>query len=85
MEGVISNYRGSKRTQKTSEMVVKVSGVVTKVEADKLKGKRIVWKSPAGKEIKGVVKKAHGNNGAVLTKFEKGLPGQAIGTKVEIN
>ena len=85
MEGVISNYRGSKRTQKTSEMVVKVAGVITKIEADKLKGKKIVWKSPAGKEIKGVVKKAHGNNGAVLTKFEKGLPGQSIGTKVEIN
>jgi len=85
MEGVISNYRGSRRTQKTSEMVVKIAGIVTKVEADKLKGKKVVWKSPAGKEINGIVKKAHGNSGAVLTKFEKGLPGQAIGTKVEIN
>ncbi|MBU1245970.1 MAG: 50S ribosomal protein L35ae [Nanoarchaeota archaeon] len=85
MEGVISNYRGSRRTQKTSEMVVKIAGTVDKVEADKLKGKVVVWKSPAGKEIKGIVKKAHGNSGAVLTKFEKGLPGQSIGTKVEIN
>ena len=85
MEGVISNYRGSKRTQKTSEMVVKITGSVTKVEAEKLKGKKVVWKSPAGKEISGVVKKAHGNSGAVLAKFEKGLPGQSIGTKVEIN
>ena len=85
MEGVISNYRGSRRTQRTSEMVVKIAGVVTKVEADKLKGKKIVWKSPAGKEIYGIVKKAHGNSGAILTKFEKGLPGQSIGTKVEIN
>ncbi|MBU3940468.1 MAG: 50S ribosomal protein L35ae [Nanoarchaeota archaeon] len=85
MEGVISNYRGSRRTQKTSEMVVKIAGTVDKVEADKLKGKVVVWKSPAGKEIKGNIKKAHGNSGAVLVKFEKGLPGQSIGTKVEIN
>ena len=28
--------------------------------------------------------KEHGNKGAVRVKFEKGLPGQAISTKVKI-
>ncbi|MFA4983551.1 MAG: 50S ribosomal protein L35ae, partial [Candidatus Micrarchaeia archaeon] len=37
-----------------------------------------------GKEIIGKVSKAHGNSGAVLARFDKGLPGQAIGTEVEI-
>ena len=65
-------------------MVIKVTGTIKKEEADKLKGKKVIWKSPAGKEMSGVIKKAHGNSGAVLVKFEKGLPGQAIGKKVEI-
>jgi len=34
--------------------------------------------------INGVVSKAHGRNGSILAKFEKGLPGQALGTEVDI-
>jgi ribosomal protein L35AE/L33A len=33
----------------------------------------------------GRVSKAHGNSGAVLLRFDKGLPGQAVGTEIEIN
>ena len=47
-------------------------------------GKEVVWKSPAGKEIKGKVSGVHGNKGVVRVIFEKGLPGQAIATEVEI-
>jgi len=84
MEGIVSNYRGSRRTQHTSEMVIKVIGLEKKEDAAKLKGKKVIWKSPAGKELSGIVKKAHGNSGAILAKFEIGLPGQAIGKRVEI-
>ena len=31
------------------------------------------------------VSKAHGNSGAVLARFERGLPGQAVGNEVEIS
>jgi len=34
--------------------------------------------------ITGKVSSAHGNNGIVRAIFEKGLPGQAITTEVEI-
>lgn len=55
----------------------------TRKEAEKLIGKNIVWKSPAGKEIKGTIKAAHGNKGCVRAIMEKGLPGQSYGTEVK--
>ena len=48
-----------------------------------LVGKDILWKSPASKEIKGKISSIHGNTGSVRVIFEKGMPGQAIGTKVK--
>ena len=59
-------------------------GAKDKEEAAKFVGKEIVWKSPAGKEIVGKISSAHGNKGIVRAIFEKGLPGQAIATEVEI-
>ena len=53
-------------------------------EADKSVGKEVVWTSPAGKEIKGKISSAHGNNGLVRAIFEKGLPGQARNTEVDV-
>ena len=84
MEGVIVNFRGSHHTKYTDYMVVKVSDVDSKEKAQSLVSKAVSWKTPSGKEIKGKVTKAHGNKGAVRVKFEKGMPGQAIGSKVDI-
>jgi len=61
------------------------AGAKNRAEAEKLVGKSIIWKSPAGKEIAGEISGAHGNNGLVRAIFEKGLPGQAITTEVIIN
>lgn len=47
-------------------------------------GKEVEWKSPAGKMIRGKVSGAHGNKGLIRAIFERGLPGQAINTDVEI-
>ena len=84
MEGVIKNFRKGKRTQKTTHMVVYLSKVSDRKKASELVGKSVVWKSPKGKEIKGKVASAHGNKGAVRVIFEKGMPGQSLGNKVEI-
>ena len=65
-------------------MILKVSGVASREDANKLVGKTVVWRSPAGKEIKGEVRSAHGNSGAIRVLFETGMPGQAIGSKVEL-
>ena len=53
-------------------------------DASKFVGKEVVWTSPAGKEIKGKISSAHGNKGMVRAIFEKGLPGQARNTEVEV-
>ena len=47
-------------------------------------GKEVVWRSSAGKEIKGKISDAHGNKGIVRAIFESGLPGQAITNDVEV-
>ena len=50
----------------------------------KFLGKKLVWKSPAGKEIKGEIIALHGNKGIVRAKFERNLPGQAMTTRIKI-
>lgn len=49
-------------------------------------GKEVEWTSPGTnpKTIKGKISAAHGNKGVVRAIFEKGLPGQAIATEVEV-
>lgn len=84
MEAVIVNYRRGRHTQRTNQMVLRVSGIDTKEKASKLISKRVVWKSPAGKELVGEIKSTHGNTGALKAHFNTGLPGQSIGTKVKV-
>ena len=84
MQGTIKNFRRGRRTQKTSHMIVYINGISKKEKAFELVGKSVVWKSPAGKEINGKVASAHGNKGAIRVIFDKGMPGQSIGTKVEV-
>ncbi|MBU0929707.1 MAG: 50S ribosomal protein L35ae [Nanoarchaeota archaeon] len=84
MEAVVINYRRGKHRQNTNQMILKISGVDSKEKASKLITKRVVWKSPAGKELIGEIKAVHGNNGALRAYFSIGLPGQSIGTKVKV-
>lgn len=84
MEGVIVNFRGGLHTQRNNQMVVKVSSVNSKTSAEKLVGKKVVWVSPAGKQISGLVAKAHGNTGALSVRFERGMPGQSVGSRVKV-
>ncbi len=85
MEGTIMNYRRGLGTQRTNQYIVQVEGVEEKSKADSLSGRKVVWKTTSGKEIVGKISKAHGNSGAVLARFNQGLPGQAVGTKVAIS
>lgn len=82
MEGIISNFKMGRHHHSGNQMVLLVEGVDKKEKTSGLIGKTVVWKSPAGKEIKGKITMPHGRNGAVRVLFEKGMPGQAIGKKV---
>lgn len=85
MKGYVVNYRGSLKVKKLKQMIVKVDGIDKKADTAKLIGKKVVWTSPAGKKLYGIITQAHGTKGAVRVHFsEKGLPGQAIGNKVDI-
>ena len=84
MEGVIVNFRGSRRVKKGNHMIVEVKGTDSKDKASKFVGKKVVWKSPGGKAISGKVASIHGNSGAIRVIFETGMPGQSIGNKVAI-
>ncbi len=84
MKGKVIQFRRAKHIIHERHFLIEVPGVKTRVDADKLAGKEVEWKSPAGKIIKGKIAAAHGNNGVVRAIFEKGLPGQAITTEVEI-
>ena len=83
MKGIIINFRGSYKTKHFSHMIIQIENF-SKDQAKKLVGKTVIWQIPAGKEIKGTVSNAHGRNGAIRAIFEKGLPGQSLGEKVEI-
>ena len=85
MKGILSGNRRGVHTAYTNQYVVKIDGVDGRDEANGVIGKRVCWKTSTGKEIVGKISKAHGNSGAVLVRFDKGLPGQAIGTEVDIS
>jgi large subunit ribosomal protein L35Ae len=85
MEGIIKNYRRGRNTQHHFQYVVEVEGIDSREKAVKLAGKKVAWKSVASKTIAGKILDTHGNSGAVRVRFEKGLPGQAIGDPVTVS
>ena len=83
--GKVVQFRRGRHTLTEKHMLIEVEGIISREKATELVGKAVEWKSPAGKLIKGKVSGAHGNNGVIRTIFEKGLPGQSVGTEVSIN
>ncbi|MFX1573022.1 MAG: 50S ribosomal protein L35ae [Promethearchaeota archaeon] len=85
MEGVISNYKRGRHTLHPKHCILVFQNIKTRKEANRLIGRTVVWNTPSGKELKGVITRSHGNNGAVRAHFKKaGVPGQALGKKVKI-
>jgi large subunit ribosomal protein L35Ae len=84
MEGVIVNFRGSRRVKRGNQIIVLVRSVDDKEKASKLVGKKVTWKTSAGKQLIGQITAAHGNSGALRVRFDTGIPGQSIGTRVAI-
>ena len=82
--GKVIQFRRGRHTIKERHFLIEVEGCNNKKDAEKFVGKVVEWKSPAGKIINGKISSAHGNNGVLRAIFEKGLPGQAVTTEVEI-
>jgi len=83
-DGKIIQFRRGRKTIIERHFLIEVKGISNREEAGKMIGKEVIWTSPAGKVIKGKISAPHGNKGLMRAIFEKGLPGQAITTRVEI-
>ena len=86
MHGIISNFRGSRKSKRGNYMLITVPGVTSREKAQALVGKSVVWTTP-GKEkktITGKVTGSHGNKGGIKALFERGMPGQSLGNDVSI-
>ena len=82
-KGIVVQFRRSRhRIQERHSLLACV--LQNREEAKKMAGKEVEWKSPGGKIIKGKISDAHGNNGLVRAIFEKGLPGQAVATEIDV-
>ena len=84
MQATVISFRRGRHTYKPRQFILEVSGIDSKAKAEKLIKKTVIWKSPAQKEIKGIITMTHGNKGLVRVVFERGLPGQAINTDAEV-
>ena len=82
-KGKVIQFRRGRKTIHERHFLLDV-GASNREEAKKFVKKIVEWKSPAGKVIKGKISSSHGNKGIVRAIFEKGLPGQAITTEVEV-
>lgn len=83
VKGKVIQFRRSLKHIHERHFILDV-GAETKEEAQKLTGKKVAWKSEAGKIIWGKISGSHGNKGLVRAIFERGLPGQALNTEVEV-
>ena len=83
MKGILVQFRRSRHRIHEKHYLLDI-GMQNRAEAQKMKGKQVEWKSSSGKIIKGKISDAHGNKGLVRAIFEKGLPGQAVSTDIEV-
>jgi len=83
-EGVIVSCRRGPKTQKPKEYILRFPSIKSVSEAAAhLIGRKVAW--PVGKhEVRGKIVALHGKNGLVRARFRKGVPGQALGSLVEI-
>lgn len=82
--GTIINYKTGMHRQEHNHILIGLPNVDTAESASKYIGRRAVWTSKTGKRIVGRIISVHGRKGTLLGRFRRGLPGQALGTSVEI-
>ena len=82
----VIQFRRGRKNYTPRHFLIEIDDSDSREKANKFVGKFATWTSPGkkGKKIVGKISSAHGNNGIVRAIFEKGLPGQAIGTEVKI-
>ena len=83
VEGLILSYRLGKNAQYPKQCLMRVIGMQPS-DAKQMVGMRVGWPA-AEPKIYGKIVAIHGRKGVLRVKFKKGLPGQALGSHVEIS
>jgi len=84
LRGLVVSFRRGRHTARTNQVIIEVPGVGDRKRASALIGRRVVYVTEGGRKLKGVITAPHGNRGRVRARFERGLPGQIVGKKVDI-
>ena len=85
-KGVVVSFRRARaqpKTQRPKECLIQFHGVKSVSEAGQLIGRKISWPNGERKHI-GKIVSLHAKKGLVKARFRKGLPGNALGSLVEI-
>lgn len=83
VNGRITNYRTGPKAQMTSECLIQFEQFNSVSLASKLIGQKVLWKQGKS-ELPGKIVGLHGKKGMLRVRFANGVPGQAIGTLVEL-
>jgi len=81
--GTIVNYRIGIRTQMPKWCLIQIIDENSASKAGQLVGRKMILKFGKNNFV-GRVIDLHGKKGVVKVKFQKGIPGQALGAKVEL-
>lgn len=84
MEGIVHAYRRSRTRQQNKHMIIELPTITSREAATSLLGKTVRYTTKTGKTMTGQVAAPHGSKGAIRVIFEKGLPGQSLGSKVVV-
>ncbi len=81
-EGLILNYRIGGKTQYPKQCLIKVLGAEPS-DASRMIGLKVCWPVDEPK-IYGKIVDVHGRKGVLRVRFNRGVPGQALGSRVKI-
>jgi large subunit ribosomal protein L35Ae len=81
--GTIVNYRIGPRSQMSRWCLIQIIHESAATKPDQLIGRRVVLKYGEN-SFTGRIMRPHGKKGLVTAKFRRGIPGQAIGARVEL-
>merc|ERR1719456_806342 len=93
VKGVVTSFkRSGTATQYENQNILRIQGVNDRQGTSFYLGKKVAFVYKAQTEKKGskyrcmwgVVRRAHGNNGAVRASFSKNLPPKALGAPVRV-
>ncbi len=83
VNGRITNYRTGPKAQTSRECLIQFEQFDSVSLSSKLIGQKVLWKQGKS-ELAGKIVALHGRKGMLRVRFAHGVPGQAIGSLVEL-